>query len=465
MATVNKINGKRGISYQLIVTNGKDQDGKKIRHSKTWTPPAGMSEAKADAEAKYKAREFEQSIKEGFIADNRQTFAEYAEYVVKLKAAEGLKDRSILSYREHLKRINPEIGHLKLQDIRPQHINNFYIKLKQSVTSEKEKAIAKDPAIVAAILKKYKLTQDRAAELAEIAASTLRAIGKGEKVSGESARKFCEAFDIEPKDAFIFEIEQQHLTGRTIQGYHRIIHAILSQAEKEMIVSYNAAAKATPPKAEKHEANYFTPEQIADILTAIEKEPIKWKTIIHLLIVTGCRRGEIAALKWSNIDFQNNKIIINASLLYHPKMGTYESETKTGDIRILKLPAETMKLLTEYRIYYNVLKLKNGDQWQGTKDYCFTQDNGLPLNPQSITAICDSLSKNNPNLPHINPHAFRHTAATTLLFNGIDVKTVSKRLGHSQTSTTLNIYAHALEAAEAEAADCIADVLLKRKAQ
>ena len=290
MAVIKKVINKKGISYAITVSQGKDTDGKQIRHYKTWTPPAGMSAAKAEKEAQRQALEFEQSIKNGYIADNRQTFAEYAAYVVELKKSEGLKQRSLLSYTDHLKRINPELGYMKLADIRPQHINNFYIKLMNTETAKKETAVIKDPAIVSALLKKYKLSQDRAAQLAEISASTLRSIGKGETVSGECARKFCEAFDIDPKDAFTFEITSKKLTGRTIQGYHRILHAILSQAEKEMIVPYNAAAKATPPKAEKHEANYFTPEQIAEILEAIETAPIKWKTIIHLLIVTVCLR-------------------------------------------------------------------------------------------------------------------------------------------------------------------------------
>lgn len=74
-----------------------------------------------------------------------------------------------------------------------------------------------------------------------------------------------------------------------------------TQAEKEMLIPYNPAAKATPPKADDH----FQPEEIARIWEALEGEPIKWKTMVHLFLVTGCRRGEVLGLKWDKVDWEN----------------------------------------------------------------------------------------------------------------------------------------------------------------
>ncbi|MGM9588024.1 MAG: site-specific integrase [Candidatus Limivicinus sp.] len=188
----------------------------------------------------------------------------------------------------------------------------------------------------------------------------------------------------------------------------------------------------------------------------------KWRAIVNLLIVTGCRRGEIAALKWSKVDYESGKITVDATLLYDPKKGIYENATKTGDVRYLKLPAETMALLKEYRRWWVELRFKNGDRWAGT-DYLFVQNDGKPINPDSISAWVSDFSKRH-ELSHINPHAFRHTVASVLINNGQDIVTVSRRLGHSRTSTTLDIYSHMIDEADAEASECIADVLLRRQA-
>lgn len=96
------------------------------------------------------------------------------------------------------------------------------------------------------------------------------------------------------------------LSDKTILEYHRFISTVLAQAEKEMIVLFNAASKATPPTYTPKEAETFQPEKIKQIRDNLEKGPIKWKTLAHLLLITGCRRGEIAVLKWNYIYWDEN---------------------------------------------------------------------------------------------------------------------------------------------------------------
>ena len=103
----------------------------------------------------------------------------------------------------------------------------------------------------------------------------------------------------------------------------------------------------------------------------------------------------------------------------------------------------------------------NGDRWIDT-GYIFTQDNGEPMNPSSITAWLSKFSKRH-GLQHVNPHAFRHSVASILISAGTDIVTVSKQLGHSQVSTTGDIYSHVIEEAKAQATECIADIMLRRK--
>lgn len=129
MAQIERRDGKKGVTYLLTVNCGKDASGKQIRHRKTFAPPQTWSEARQEKAAQREADAFEDQIKLGFQADNRQTFANYAEYVIGLKRREGKAKESTLElYSILLERIIPEIGHLKLSDIRPSHLNKLYAK-------------------------------------------------------------------------------------------------------------------------------------------------------------------------------------------------------------------------------------------------------------------------------------------------------------------------------------------------
>ena len=100
-------------------------------------------------------------------------------------------------------------------------------------------------------------------------------------------------------------------------------------------------------------------------------------------------------------------------------------------------------------------------EYYENRDFVFAQDNGQPLHPDSVTDWMKKFSKRH-GLPHINPHAFRHTMASMLYFSGVDSVSISKRLGHAQVSTTANIYAHIVEEADKRNADILASVFLKK---
>ena len=346
-------------------------------------------------------------------------------------------------------------------DLRPQHLNSFYKNLTEpGVRLGTGRATAKID--LAAWLKENKKSRAGIAEAAGVAATTVSAAARGKAIEEEKTQQIARAMGKKLGDVFTVEYNTEPLADRTILAYHRLISVILTQAEKEMLVSYNAAAKATPPKAEKSAPNYFQPETISDILKALEKEPLKWQLITHLLLVTGCRRGEIMGLKWDKVDFDTNRVKIDRALVVSPSKGVLESTTKTSDTRYLTLPAETMQLLRQHRREQLRLQIANGDRWINT-GYVFTQDNGQHMNPDSITRWLDVFSRRH-NLPHINPLAFRHTVASVLLANGTDIVTVAAQLGHASTSTTENFYAHIIEENKAKASECIADVLLRKKA-
>lgn len=309
-----------------------------------------------------------------------------------MKEQRGIKHSTISSYKDLSARIIPVIGHIRLKDLRPDHLNDLYTTLAQD--------------------------------------------GQNKRTGGK-------------------------LSAKSILEHHRLISAVLEQATKEGLVPFNVASRATLPKAERKEVNYFQPEQVAAIRDALELEPVKWRTITHLFLITGARRGEILGLKWENVDFDGNRIRICNSVLYRADRGIYEDTPKTSSSgRYVSLPAETMQLLRQYRAWQNEERLRLGEyfQYQG---FVFCQDNGKPMHPDSVTSWLAKFSKRH-GLPHINPHAFRHTMASMLYFNHVDSVSISKRLGHSKVSTTTDIYAHVIEAADQQDADILADIFLRK---
>ena len=461
MATIEKYTGKDGVTYRITVYAGFDTQGKRIRHRTNYKPSPGMTPRQIEKAAQRAAADFERSIEQGFALDNRQTFADYAEYVLDLKQRTGTKARTLDRYRDLMVRINQAIGHIKLADLRPQHLNSFYKNLAEPGI-RMGGGSAKTKIDMVAWLKKNKLSRGKLAEKAGISAATVGVAVKGESIKIEKAQAIAQAMQKKVDDVFKVEKNMEPLADKTILEHHRLISTILAQAEKEMLVPYNAAAKATPPRTTKKDPNYFQPETVAAILEALESEPLKWRLITHLLIVTGCRRGEIMGLKWEKVDFDNSRVKIDRALVSSKSKGVFEESTKTSDIRHLHLPKETMDLLRQHKREQLRLQLANGDRWLHT-GYVFTQDNGDHMNPDSITGWLKDFSSRH-GLPHINPHAFRHTAASVLLANGTDIVTVSKQLGHASITTTESFYSHIIEENKAKASECIADVLIRKKA-
>lgn len=460
MASIKKIEGKGGVSYKITVSMGRDAHDKQIRHYKTWKPDQGMTTRQIERELKRIAYEFERDLQIGFQADNRQTFEQYAEYVIDLKEREGAAKNTIKIYRNFAKRIYPLIGSIKISAIRPQHLNNLYKELGK-VGGKKVRNRAYPKIDFGKMLVERGESWSSFAKKCGICIDSVRTICGGQYIGEESAWKIVNTLGGSLEDYFTVEQRNDILSPKTIQRVHGFISIVLSQAEMEMIIQYNPAEKVTPPYCPPHEPNYFQPEEIEKILDAVDREPIKWRTMFHLFIVTGARRGEILALKWVNVDFENNQIYIDGCLSYLPGIGKYEGPTKTRKSRYITLPAETMGLLRKYRAWQTEQRIRYGEDWTET-GHVFTAERGGPLLPTSVNSRLIKFSKNN-GLPHINPHAFRHSAASIMIASGIDVLTVSKMLGHANTSTTTDFYGHAIEEAKRKATECIANAILRKK--
>ena len=252
------------------------------------------------------------------------------------------------------------------------------------------------------------------------------------------------------------------LSRKTIREYHMFISSVMGRALKQGRVMFNPCEKVETPKRERRIAEILQPEEVTHMLNLLEKEPMKWRVYIHLLLVSGARRGEIAGLKWDKVDFDSNCIEISNNLLYNSKDGVYETTPKTEDsVRFIKMPVQTMNFLRMWKKQCDMLRITNLEFWNDT-GYVLIQDNGEPIHPQSVSRWFERFCARN-DLPKISLHKLRHTSASILIESGASITTVSQRLGHSQISTTLDVYSHQIKKRDAAAAEDLGKVLYLKK--
>ena len=462
MASIEKRRNSAGelTSYRIIVSNGSNSFGEPIRRRLTWKPDYGMTEKQADKAVQAIAVKFEQEISQGFRTDSGISFAEYAEEVLEMKERNGIQPRTLIRYRSMLPRINAAIGHIPISKLRPQHLNELYKNLGEvGIRDGAERAIM--TIDLAEEFKKRKITKNKFSAMTGIAFSTLNEALKGHPVLLSTAERIARGLKMDPKTVFRIEEDTKPLAKKTILEHHRLISSILHQAEKEMYVVYNAAERASPPKAEKKKPDYYQPEELSEIIRALDNAPIKWRAITYILIDTGCRRGEAMGLKWESIDLEDDILTIERALLYTPETGIYEGPPKNGESRTIRIAPETSALLKEWKTEQDRLRMAAGPIWTET-GYVFTKPDGNPMLPDGITQWLATFSKQN-SLPHIHPHAFRHTVASMMIADGIDLVTAASELGHADATTTAKIYAHQIATAKARAAEVRTNVFLRAK--
>ena len=164
------------------------------------------------------------------------------------------------------------------------------------------------------------------------------------------------------------------------------------------------------------------------------------------------------------MDWVRRTIRIDCAMHYAADRGLYEGPPKTRDsVRTLRLPEETMELLQEYRLWQLEEITSQGARWKESP-YIFTGEHGGPMNPSQLGNWLTRFEKRH-GLPHLNPHAFRHTMTSLLLFSGVDSISVSHRLGHSSVATTTNIYGHLMRQAEERISGRIEEIITRAKSE
>ena len=249
----------------------------------------------------------------------------------------------------------------------------------------------------------------------------------------------------------------------TVRRYTTVFRSMLSLAYQLEYTENDVGAsrRIVFPKDDPTEIEVYNQDEVDEILQALKDEPTNIRALVEIAIFTGMRRGEIVGLKWSDIDFENQKVFVRRSI-YKPKNGkAQEKLPKTkGSIRTISIPECLCKTLLEYRMHQDRHISFMGDAWKNL-DYVFTEEDGYVMNPQTPTKQFSKFLKRH-DIRHLKFHGLRHTSATLLLANGCDIKTVSSRLGHSDIETT-GIYVHALESTDRTAANTF-DTIMKRNA-
>jgi integrase len=234
---------------------------------------------------------------------------------------------------------------------------------------------------------------------------------------------------------------------------------VLGQAVKKGTLARNVAAIAGAPKAESAEIAILEPEQVAPVLAALKGHRLY--PIAVLAIHTGLRRGELLALQCGDVDLEGGTVMVRRAL-EQTKHGIRVKEPKTKKSRrTVALSAEAIDALRTHRAEMASLALAIGRPLPDTA-FVFCNVEGRPISPDTLSGVwrraCDARG-----LPRVRFHDLGHTHASLLIAQGVDVLTVAKRLGHSKATTTLNIYGHALERADREAAEAFSMVVKGEK--
>lgn len=219
-------------------------------------------------------------------------------------------------------------------------------------------------------------------------------------------------------------------SGSLVRDAHLILHQAMDVAVKENIIVKNPTDETKIPKVEYKPKNILNETQLEMFMDAIKEDEL-WYDFFYTEITTGLRRGELCGLKWCDFNETTGQLNVVRTVTTHKGGGLKTGETKTEKgIRIIYLPPSTVKLLSERR--NKVLS-----EWVFPNLY----DNSKPINPSTAYSRLKAILKK-AGLPSIRFHDLRHTFATHALSNGVDARTLSGILGHTNASFTLDTYTH-----------------------
>lgn len=238
----------------------------------------------------------------------------------------------------------------------------------------------------------------------------------------------------------------------TLEVIRAVLNGMFEQAFKDDLISFNPVAKTIMPKAKKTKKKKVpTKEQQQLFITYAQKSELYYLIVVALY--SGMRSGEIRALRWSDVDFENKMIHVNHTLCYR-KGGEYylgepKTETSERSVPLLDGAAEAFENTHKKQLEQKELLGKLWKSYPGLEDLIFTSTTGYPINNSMICnkmkTIERQIQKKHPDFPEITFHTLRHIFATRCIENGMQPQILKTILGHRKLATTMDLYAHVLD--------------------
>lgn len=443
---------KRGDTFRIMVSLGYGMDGRQIRKTTTYKPPAGVTEGKAEKLATAFAYEFEKQCMGMVNLNESIRFSELAEWYYENVAKFKLKKATFVNAQHALNRyVLPHIGNLKLKDISPARIDSMYAYLLKQ----------------GRMIHKYKLrdaslfphgTREAVCLKAGMDSSTLRSALAGNTVLERTARKLAKALNMKLEEVFESQGEPGGLHPQSITSIRQVISPIFTSAVKKGIIHKNPVILSTSPRIPKKVPKYLNAEQAKDLLKVVPQiSNEQLGRAISILLYTGMRIGELLALHWEDVNMDEGLISIKYTL--HRINQVYSlSETKTNSsTRVISIPQQVLTILGEQKKWQEKRKTEVGLRWidRGT---VFTGMEGEYMSSTyANTAFQEFLLKQ--GFPKLHLHDLRHANASLLINMGVPVRIIADMLGHCDTRITENTYAHVFKESKAKASTAIGEAL------
>ena len=255
-------------------------------------------------------------------------------------------------------------------------------------------------------------------------------------------------------------LRKDKLSSNTIAKYHRFLHSLFSKAIQWNLVTSNPCSKVDTPRKSSSQKNLYDNENLKAFLKHMTEEPFKYQLMVYLGLLGGLRREEIFGLEWKHINWEKKFIQIEqVAPCLSGSPGFIKKPKTIQSKRIVSISDSLLNMLQVHLTAQETEAQLVGSKWI-INNRIFTQWNGRPAHPCSFGTWMTKMYKKH-NLPRISPHDLRHLSATHLVNLGIDIRTISGRLGHSRTSTTTDIYSHLIQSSESESAEKL-DTFLKK---
>ena len=255
------------------------------------------------------------------------------------------------------------------------------------------------------------------------------------------------------------------LSARTVGHAHRVLHTALARAALGKKVFRNVASLVNPPKVEEKEVVILTSDQIGDTLSKIQDHPLYVPAVVAL--GTGLRRGEVLGLRWQDIDLDAGMLQVKRSLGEAGKKSIpvqerlyFKAPKSAAGRRSVSLAPFVIEALRIHRKAQLELRMALGLGKQPDDALVFSSVGGSPMSPDKLSRDWANLVRTR-KLPHVSFHGLRHSHVSMLIDGGLDVFSVSRRIGHSSASLTLNRYTHLFSRKDSEAVAAIEAALTR----